>query len=120
MIANKDVLMAAKGKFPSEIVHVPELGCDIRVQGLSTKDMLDYVNADYKGTDATIQLILRSIVDAEGRRIFGDEGIEVIASWPTSVFQKLSNAASRVNGGDAAGNLNETDGGGFSTVSLAS
>lgn len=90
-------------------VRAPELGGTIRVQSLTGKEFEDYQatnrgKPDKNGNVPTIfagsvaRLLVRCIVDQEGKRIFGDDDAPALAEANAAALNRLFRAACKLNG----------------------
>lgn len=107
--------LIAKVSLLSEVVHLPEMGGDVLVRGMTAAELLNFqaaVNVGKKNGAASIdektfpmKLLVRCIVDEKGNRILGDDDWSSLDQWPATAFQRAAAVALRVNGyGSAEGN----------------
>jgi hypothetical protein len=126
MSLDREALRAAKDLLPRQAVPVAELGGEVLLRGMSAKELLSFQQSiqrkDRKGGIAVdeetfaAKLLVRSIVNDRGERMFGDDEWQELEQWPAAVFQRLAEAALKLNGyGSAEGNLPTTRGGASSS-----
>jgi hypothetical protein len=85
-IVSREALLKRAARRTSE-VEVPELGGIVRLLGLSAAEVLEYHKVMKEGVDHVAWLLVRSIVDADGKRIFTDEdGPQISSAWSVRIF----------------------------------
>lgn len=102
-------------KRSSETVKLPELGGDVVIRGITAAELMTFqksVQAKKNGSIAVdedtfaAKLLVRCIVDKDGKRILSDEDWQPLMEWPASAFQRCTSVAMRLNGyGSAEGNV---------------
>ncbi|MDF4024134.1 phage tail assembly chaperone [Luteibacter sp. PPL201] len=106
-LLSKDQILAADRK---KFVDVPvkEWGGTVRLQELSASDrdlweseqitmLADGSGAKFNPKHARARLIVRSLVDEQGRRLFSDDEVASVGSLSASTAQKLFNHARKLN-----------------------
>jgi hypothetical protein len=109
MALNRDKLLAAKLELPTEKVDVPELGGVVIVQGMTGKQQTGFyklvtVKGKVDEESFNARLVTHSLVDDKGERLLKDDEFVVVQEWPGAVFNRIAQAAMRVNGLGGAGN----------------
>jgi len=85
-------------------VHVPEWGCDVWIRAMSgaDRDKWEQSLTNNKGetdiTNARAKLVVFTVVDEKGDRIFSDEDILLVGQKSAKVLTRLSNVATKLNG----------------------
>lgn len=106
-LLTKDQILSADRK-KSKDVKVPEWGGSVRLQELSASDRdlweseqitvsPDGSGAKFNPKHARARLIVRSLVDENGRRLFTDDEVAAVGSLSASTAQKLFNEARKLN-----------------------
>jgi len=136
-LLTKDQILKSDRK-KSVDVDVKEWGGTVRLQELSASDRDLWENESFvlnaEGTGAKFnpkharaRLVVRCLVDDQGRRMFSDDEVAAIGSLSASTIQKLFNAARKLNA-ISDGDIKELEGnsgagpsaGGSSTSASAS
>ena len=98
-------------QLPREVVPVPELGGDVIVQGMSgtEREAWEASIFDAEGNRRDPQdrhfrarLVIRSVVDDAGQRLFADDDVELVSAFRYDILNRLFTVAqrlSRVGGG---------------------
>lgn len=105
--------LLAKVTLLSEVVHLPEMGGDVLVRGMTAAELLSFQAAvstgKKNGTTVAVdeksfpsKLLVRCIVDEKGKRILNDDDWQVLEAWPAAAFQRAASVALRVNGYESA------------------
>lgn len=88
-----------------EDLDVPELGGTVRLRELTTGEV-EAIRAASKGGDVDMQqgsrLLAYAIVDGDGKRILGDEDVDVLKGLPLAVTQRLLRSLNKLNGLEGA------------------
>jgi hypothetical protein len=86
-IVSRESILRASRRRTAE-VEVPELGGVVRLMALSATEVLEYHRViKSEGADHVAWLLVRSIVDADGKRIFTDEdGPQISSAWSVKIF----------------------------------
>ncbi len=106
-LLNKDQILAADRK-KFEDVEVKEWGGTVRLQELSASErdlweseqiivLSDGAGAKFNPKHARARLVVRSLVDEQGKRLFKDDEVAAVGSLSASTMQKLFNKARRLN-----------------------
>ncbi len=106
LLTKDQILTNDRKKF--EDVEVKEWGGTVRLQELSASDrdqweseqiivLADGVGAKFNPKHARARLIVRSLVDETGRRLFKDDEVAALGSLAASTMQKLFNKARKLN-----------------------
>lgn len=107
MALTRDQLVNARPPLPRETVAVPELGGEIILQGLSgtARDAFEQGMIVGKGKKRDInlknlraRLLVLSIVDESGARIFTDADQGIVGAWPAAVVDPLYAKAKALSG----------------------
>jgi hypothetical protein len=99
----RDAILAAQD-FKTVDVEVPEWGGSLRLRTLSVagRDAVQAAATDLSGkvnpTRFAALLIVRTAIDESGQRLFSDEEANVIAEKGPEAFQRVFDAASKLNG----------------------
>jgi hypothetical protein len=96
----RDSILAAKD-FTTRTVNVPEWDGDVLLRGLSSKDR-DNFEAELAATNdmrnLRARLVVKSIVDADGNRLFSDEDADVLGEKNSQVMIKLFDVVRDMSG----------------------
>lgn len=104
-LLTKDQILAADRKRTVDVT-VKEWGGSVRLQELSASDrdlwenesfLMGEDGAKFNPKHARARLVVRCIVDGDGRRMFTDDEVASIGSLSASTVQKLFNAARKLN-----------------------
>lgn len=81
-------------------IEVPEWGGWIRLQQISTGDLIDWMEANEGPAKKTagIRLIVASVIDESGRPMFTERDIAELRKKPVTVISKLVDAIQTFNG----------------------
>lgn len=102
---SKERLLSADS-YRREKVDLPELGGFVYVGAVSAADWMDCQDAALKDKDEggrgstapwVGRMLVKSIVDEDGNRLFGDEDAEELMRRPLAVINRLYKAADAVN-----------------------
>jgi len=104
----KDQILQADD-LPSEIVDVPEWGCQVRIIGMNAKDTTAFGTSMVDvGTNGQVQtmkldnfmakLLVRTMTDLDGNRLFSDDEAELLGKKSGMVLKRLADVATRLNG----------------------
>lgn len=105
-LLSRDAILGASD-IQSEIVDVPEWGGSVRVQGMSgtDRDAFEASLLKGKGKNTSVnynnlraKLLVRSIVDDSGERIFGEHDIAALGAKSAAALNRVYNVAQRLNG----------------------
>lgn len=105
-LLSRDAILGASD-IQSEIVDVPEWGGQVRVQGMSgtDRDAFEASLIKGKGKNTSVnynnlraKLLVRSIVDDAGERIFGEHDIAALGAKSSAALNRVYNVAQRLNG----------------------
>lgn len=103
---NRDDILGAQD-LPTEDVHVPEWGGWVRVRGLTgaERDAFEAEIIQTRGRETHVnlrniraKLVARTIVDEEGKRIFGDADIHALGEKSARALQRVFEVAQRLSG----------------------
>jgi hypothetical protein len=103
----RDQLLAAHTP-PSETVSLPTIGGEVVVRGFTAGQLTSFQKfaQGKKGTvdedTFAAKLIVRTMVDAEGKRILKDEDWSAVQDWPGADFQKVISVSMRLCGYSAS------------------
>lgn len=106
LLTKEQILKADRKK--SIDVPVKEWGGDVRLQEMAASDRDQWENESYvlnaEGTAAKFnpkharaRLVVRCLVDENGKRMFSDDEVAAIGSLSASSVQRLFNAARKLN-----------------------
>lgn len=108
---DRKAFLAAKVDVPQETVEVPELGASVVVRGMTGKEQTALYKSSSSKTGTldqdhfTARLIAACLVDSGGNRLLEDGEWEIVYQKFTQSFNRVAQAAMRVNGlGADAGN----------------
>ena len=97
----------AKRSLPRETVHIPELGGDVIVQGLTGKQRDQYEAScvqtkngqrTFNLLDARAKLIALSVVNEDGKRFFEGSDVAGISAMPAAIVDRIFAVAQRLSG----------------------
>tara|TARA_R110002020_G_scaffold237758_4_gene450126 strand:- start:185 stop:619 length:435 start_codon:yes stop_codon:yes gene_type:complete len=103
----KDVFFSAKIQRPTERVHIAEMHGDIIVQGMTAKERDQYETScivqkngrrNFNLIDARAKLVMLSVVDDKGTRLFDASDVSRLSQMPASVIDKLFTVAQKLSG----------------------
>ena len=108
-ILSKEALLAAASAatLPRETVHVPELGGDVLVQGMSGLQRDAWEKSlivgrgkrrDVNTENVRARLAARCLIHEDGTRMFNDGEAVLLGRLPASVLQPIFAAAQRLSG----------------------
>jgi hypothetical protein len=92
---------------PTQDVHVPELGGDVRVRGLTgtERDAFEATIAQRKGKDVKMnlqnvraRLVSLSTVDENGERLFSDADVVALGGKSAAALERVFTVAMRLSG----------------------
>lgn len=105
---NREKFAAAAANFSTSVVSVPEWGGDVRLRALSLGERVAFTKyAEALGAaadpvsaylDAMMRLVLVSIVDDAGNRVFQDDEAHILGSLDFRGFAAVRDAARELNG----------------------
>lgn len=107
---NRQEFAARAAELPREVVEIPEWDGNVIIRGMTAKEKIDFersldLTALEKVTPEKVsetlapRLLSLCMTDGEGNRLLDDEdGGAIVASLRADVFQRLVQAAFRVNG----------------------
>lgn len=102
MFLSKDQILGNKLK--SETVTVPEWGGDVIVREMSARerDAFETAILNRDGEEVTVEnvrahLAVRSVVDEQGNRIFGDDDAEALANQSGAALNRIYTKACRLS-----------------------
>ena len=114
MLLNKEKILAAADK-PTKRVNVPEWGGHLFVRTMSAGERDAYEAETYdlsKGgksndaktmmANARARLLVRTLVDEEGTRLFEDSDVEALGQKSGQIVDRVFTVASKLNGLSAA------------------
>jgi hypothetical protein len=85
-------------------VAIPEWGGTVRLQSLTGEQLMKFMEMkESSQTQATMRLLAMSIVDENGRQIFGEGEVALLRAKSLKVIKRLQDAATRLNGLDDQG-----------------
>lgn len=102
---NREMILSA-GDLRHEKVEMPEWGGHVYVSSVSAADWMDFQDAAIKGKEDQGQsntapwvgrMLVRTIVDEQGQRLFADEDAPILMRKPLTVINRLYRAADRLN-----------------------
>jgi len=105
-LLSRDDILGAQD-LPSEDVDVPEWGGCVRVRGLTgaERDAFEAEIVQMRGRDTHVnlrnvraKLVARSIVDEDGKRIFGDADVHALGKKSAVALQRVFEVAQRLSG----------------------
>lgn len=106
LLGRDAILAASKGAIKYEVVHVPEMGGDIRVRGMTSNERDDFETSCIQGSGKNsrfstkairAKLCVRSIVDADGKRLFQDSEYVQFGMLPASLVEPIYEVAARLS-----------------------
>ncbi len=105
-ILTKEMILAADD-LPKELVQVPEWGGAVWVKAMSgaERDGYEAMILDQRGKDTKVnlrnaraKLAMATVVDAEGKRLFGMADIEALSKKSAAALQRIFDVATRLSG----------------------
>ncbi len=103
----RDQIIQAEDR-PSETVRVPEWGGEVRVQAMSAADRTEYESLIYQFKDDgrvdldrrkfVAALVAFSVVDEDGKRLFGPDDVDALASKSGKALARIYSVAARLSG----------------------
>jgi len=105
-LLSREALLGATG-CPEETVHIPALGGEVIVRGLTGVELDAYHQAitvgkgnkrDVNMANLRTKLVVRCVVDASGRRVFGDDDADALSKIRGDVIGKLFTVAQKLSG----------------------
>lgn len=102
----RDQFLAARS-LPRQVVDVPELGETVIVQGLTgaQRDAFEQMCVTQRGRhrevnfhNARAKLVVLSVVNEDGSRMFRDEDVEAIGALPAALVDRIFSVAKRLSG----------------------
>lgn len=105
-LLNRAAILAAQD-IATEEVEVPEWGGSVLVRGLTgrERDAYEATIISQRGTDmkmnlvnARAKLVSRAIVDADGKPLFGDEDVALLANKSAAAIERVFNVAQKLSG----------------------
>jgi hypothetical protein len=89
---------------PSEVVEVPEWDAKVRVRGMTAREKDAFVaqitnlsTGEMSWQNATALLIVRTVVDDDGQRVFSDADADALGEKSAAATQRLFNVAQRLS-----------------------
>lgn len=107
MALSRDEILAAKKTFVTRSVDVPELGGKVIVKELSGKELDAYQSSlvQMRGKEAVpnttnlrAKLVVRSLVDEDGKRLLTDQDTNALGDLPGRVLNRLYDVAAELSG----------------------
>lgn len=104
LLGKEDILKIKDLKF--EEVDVPEWGGKIRVRMMTGTERDSFEQSIMKAegkefvrdmTNMRAKLLVRTICDADNKRVFGDKDVDIIGGKAASALEKIFEAAQRLN-----------------------
>lgn len=106
-LLSKDQILASDRKKTIDVT-VKEWGGAVRLQELSASDRdmwesesfvlnAEGTGAKFNPKHARARLVVRCIVDAQGKRMFSDDEVAAVGSLSAATVQRLFNAARKLN-----------------------
>ncbi len=105
-LLTRDQILAAQD-LQQEEVAVPEWGGHVLVRGLTgrQRDAYEATIISQRGTDvkmnlsnARAKLVARSIVDADGKLLFGDDDVTALSNKSAAALERVFSVAQRLSG----------------------
>ena len=106
MPLTRDQILQAKD-IQTEEVPVPEWGGAVLVRGLTGEERDGYEASimSLRGTDAQLnlrnaraKLVVKSVVDADGARLFSDQDVAALSNKSAAALQRVFEVAQRLSG----------------------
>lgn len=106
-VLSKDAILAARGRLKTERLYVPELGGELLLREMTAKERDGFEagvitgkgkNRDVEMRNLRVKLLIRTIVDEQGNRIFSDADLDALGELPSSVIDPPFVASQRLNG----------------------
>ena len=105
----REEILAMGTRLKTEVVEVPEWGGAVTVTELTSRERdaweqsvmemdLETEEVTSKADNARAKLILRTVIDEEGNRMFRDTDLDMLGNLSGSVMQRLFNVASKLSG----------------------
>jgi hypothetical protein len=83
------------------VVNMPEWGGKVRLGSLTAADMMEWLEANESAKKtAGLRLIVKSLVDKDGKRVGNDEAIHKFAKKNTKAIDRLIKEILKLNGLD--------------------
>jgi hypothetical protein len=109
---DRNSLLAAKIDLPREVVELPEFGGSLTIVGMTGKEQTALYKKSYKDGKKgeidedtfTAKLITQCVRDKDGNRLLEDSEFGLVLQWPGPIFNRIAQAALRVNGLAERGN----------------
>ena len=95
LLSKQQILEAAD--LPRETVEVPEWGGSVIVQGLSAAESRELFNDAGNKDSFAVRLLVASLVDEDGTRLFSYEDISALAAKSSQVLARVVKVANRIN-----------------------
>ena len=99
MLSREEIL--SKAVLKTEKVNIPELGGDIIISemtGAARENWENSIEEKGKRTNLRAKLLVASIVDESGNRLFTFDDVEAVSKLPFSIVEKLCDISSKLNG----------------------
>ena len=102
----KDAFFSANIKRPTEVVNIPGIG-NVIVRGMTAKERDQYETSciiqkngkrNFNLIDARAKLVMLTVVDEKGDRLFEASDVSRLSGMPASVIDKLFTAAQKSSG----------------------
>lgn len=105
MSLSRDAILGASD-IQTETVDVPEWGGKVTIRGLTGRELDDYQNSLRKivrdqvvmQPNSRAKLLVKSIVDDQGSRLFTDKDVDALARRSGRVLDRLWDVAARLSG----------------------
>lgn len=107
VLTREALLGAAATTLPRTVLHIPELGGDVILQGMSGTDRdaweQSLVRGRGKKRDVNLQnvrakLVVRSLINEDGSRMFTDAEAPAVGAIRVDVLNQLFEAAQKLSG----------------------
>jgi hypothetical protein len=106
-MSTKEALLALRGRLNIEAVTVSGLDAPVHVRGLTGRERDGFESACFsqRGKNRVLdteniraKLLVRSLCDADGKRLFDDGDAMMLGDMPSSVLDQLFTVAQRLSG----------------------
>lgn len=105
-VLTRDSILGAKDLI-TEVVRVPEWGGVVHVRSLTgaERDQFEAAVVEFRGTNADInfknlraRLVVMTVVDETGARLFSDDDVQAVGSKSGAVLDRVFAVAQRLSG----------------------
>lgn len=103
-LLDRSALIGEKAReLPRKTIHIPELGGDVIVQGMSGAQRDEFErslrkpNGDLRG-NIRARAIVRSVINEDGSRVFSDDDIAAVGRMRADIAQRIWNAQQELSG----------------------